>query len=79
VNPLMPLRIFSSRSVATANVVGFLLGASFFGFIFIGTLYVQQVLGYSALQAGVAWTAASLTSFCLAGLSQWLPAHRRRL
>jgi EmrB/QacA subfamily drug resistance transporter len=72
VNPLMPLRIFSSRSVATANVVGFLLGASFFGFIFIGTLYMQQVLGYSALQAGVAWTAASLTSFCLAGLSQWL-------
>jgi EmrB/QacA subfamily drug resistance transporter len=72
VEPLMPPRIFSSRSVATANVVGFLLGASFFGFIFIGTLYMQQVLGYSALQAGVAWTAASVTSFGLAGLSQWL-------
>jgi EmrB/QacA subfamily drug resistance transporter len=70
--PLMPLRIFRSRSVATANVVGFLLGGSFFGFIFIGTLYMQQVLGYSALQTGVAWTAASLTSLSLAGLSQWL-------
>jgi EmrB/QacA subfamily drug resistance transporter len=71
-NPLMPLRIFGLRSVATANAVGFLLGGSFFAFIFIGTLYMQQVLGYSALETGVAWTAASLTSLGLAGLSQWL-------
>jgi MFS family permease len=52
--------------------VGLLLGGSFFAFIFIGTLYMQQVLGYSALQAGVAWLAASLTSVALAGLSQML-------
>jgi Na+/melibiose symporter-like transporter len=70
--PLMPLRIFRSRSVATANAVGLLLGASFFGFISIGTLYMQQVLGYSALQTGVAWLAASLTSVALAGLAQLL-------
>jgi EmrB/QacA subfamily drug resistance transporter len=70
--PLMPLRIFRLRSVATANAVGLLLGASFFGFIFIGTLYMQQVLGYSALQTGVAWLAASLTSVALAGLAQAL-------
>jgi MFS family permease len=49
-----------------------LLGGSFFAFIFIGTLYMQQVLGYSALQAGAAWLAASLTSVALAGLSQVL-------
>jgi EmrB/QacA subfamily drug resistance transporter len=70
--PLMPLRIFRLRTVAAANAVGLLLGASFFGFIFIGTLYMQQVLGYSALQTGVAWLAASLTSVALAGLSQML-------
>jgi MFS family permease len=70
--PLMPLRIFGLRLLATANAVGFLLGGSFFGFIFIGTLYMQQVLGYSALQTGLAWAAASVTSLALAGLSQKL-------
>jgi EmrB/QacA subfamily drug resistance transporter len=70
--PLLPLRIFRLRMVAAANAVGLLLGASFFAFIFIGTLYMQQVLGYSALQTGVAWLAASLTSIALAGLSQLL-------
>jgi hypothetical protein len=70
--PLMPLRIFRLRTVAVANAVGLLLGGSFFGFIFIGTLYMQQVLHYSALQAGTAWLAATLTSVALAGLSQLL-------
>jgi EmrB/QacA subfamily drug resistance transporter len=70
--PLMPLRIFRLRMVAVSNAVGFLLGASFFTFIFIGTLYMQQVLHYSALKAGLAWLAASLTSVALAGLSQKL-------
>src|SRR5262245_3335597 len=70
--PLMPLKIFRLRPVAVANIVGMLLGGSFFAFIFIGTLYMQQVMGYSALQAGSAWLAASLTSVALAGLSQVL-------
>jgi hypothetical protein len=47
-------------------------GGSFFAFIFIGTLYMQQVLGYSALKAGLAWLAASVTSVAFAGLSQAL-------
>jgi len=70
--PLMPLRVFRMRTVAAANAVGLLLGGSFFGFVFVGTLYMQQVLGYSALQTGVAWLATSLTSVALAGLSQKL-------
>jgi EmrB/QacA subfamily drug resistance transporter len=70
--PLMPLRIFRLRMVAVSNGVGLLLGGSFFAFIFIGTLYLQQVLHYSALQAGVAWLATSITSVALAGLSQKL-------
>src|SRR5258708_974421 len=70
--PLMPLRIFQSKTLAGANAVSLLLGGSFFAFIFIGTLYMQQVLGYSALKAGLAWLAASLTSVAFAGLSQAL-------
>jgi EmrB/QacA subfamily drug resistance transporter len=70
--PLMPLRIFRVRMVAVANAVGLLLGGSFFAFIFIGTLYMQQVLHYSALQAGLGWLAASVVSVALAGASQKL-------
>lgn len=70
--PLMPLRIFSLKTLAGANAVSFMLGASFFAFIFIGTLYMQQVLGYSALQTGVTWLTTSVTSVAFAGLSQLL-------
>ncbi len=70
--PLLPLSIFQMRTLAGANVAGLLLGGSFFAFIFVGTLYMQQVLHYSALQTGLAWLAASLTSVALAGISQAL-------
>jgi hypothetical protein len=70
--PLLPLRLFRLSTVAGSNAVGFLLGASFFAFIFVGTLYMQQVLGYSALKTGLAWLAASVTSVAFAGLSQKL-------
>jgi len=71
-SPLLPLSIFRLRTLAGANVAGLLLGGSFFAFIFVGTLYTQQVLHFSALQTGVAWLATSVTSIALAGLSQWL-------
>jgi EmrB/QacA subfamily drug resistance transporter len=71
-SPLMPLGIFRLRTVAAANAVGLLLGGSFFSFVFVGTLYMQQVLGYSPLQTGVAWLATSLTSLALAAISQKL-------
>jgi EmrB/QacA subfamily drug resistance transporter len=70
--PLLPLRLFRIKTVAGSNAVGFLLGASFFTFIFVGTLYMQQVLGFSAIKTGVAWLAASVTSVAFAGLSQML-------
>jgi hypothetical protein len=70
--PLLPLRLFQVKTVAGSNAVGFLLGASFFTFVFVGTLYMQQVLGFSALKTGVAWLAASVTSVAFAGLSQML-------
>ncbi len=70
--PILPLQIFRLRTLAGANTAGLLLGGSFYAFIFVGTLYMQQVLHYSALQTGLAWLAASLTSVALAGLSQLL-------
>jgi EmrB/QacA subfamily drug resistance transporter len=71
-DPLLPLSIFRLRTVAGANVAGLLLGGSFFAFVFAGTLYMQQVLHYSALQTGAAWLAASVTSMALAAISQLL-------
>jgi MFS family permease len=56
---------------ATPVAVGF-RGASFFSFVFSGTLYMQEVLHYSALQTGLAWLVASVTSMALAGVSQLL-------
>jgi EmrB/QacA subfamily drug resistance transporter len=74
--PLLPLSIFRLRTLASANIAGLLSGGSFYGFIFVGTLYMQQVLHYSALQTGVAWLATSLSSIALAGLSQRLVTGR---
>jgi EmrB/QacA subfamily drug resistance transporter len=71
-DPLLPPAIFRLRALAGANVAGLLLGGSFFAFVFAGTLYMQQVLHYSALQTGAAWLAASVTSMALAGISQLL-------
>jgi len=57
--PLLPLQRLRMRTVAGANSVGFLLCGSFCAFVFIGTLYMLQVLGYSALKTGLALLAAS--------------------
>jgi len=54
-NPLMPLRIYASRTLSAANVVVLLLGAAVFGMWFFLSLYLQQVLGYSPLRAGLAF------------------------
>ena len=70
--PVLPLSIFRLRTLSGANAAGLLWGASFFAFFFVGTLYMQQVLHYSALQSGVAWLAASVTAVALAGLAQLL-------
>jgi EmrB/QacA subfamily drug resistance transporter len=70
--PLLPMRIFRLRSVSAANVVGLLLGASIFGMFFLLSLYMQQVLGYSALRAGVAYLAVALTIVVAAAVSQAL-------
>ncbi|WP_194917151.1 MFS transporter [Catenulispora rubra] len=70
--PLLPLRLFRLKTLAGSNAVGFLLGASFYGYIFIGTLYMQQVLHYSAMTTGLAWLTVGLTGVVLAGPAQIL-------
>jgi EmrB/QacA subfamily drug resistance transporter len=54
-NPLMPLRLFRSRNVAGSNALQALLVAGMFGMFFLGALYLQRVLGYSALDVGLAF------------------------
>ncbi len=53
--PLMPLRLFRSRNVAGANLVQALLVVGMFGMFFLGALYMQRILGYDALQVGLAY------------------------
>jgi EmrB/QacA subfamily drug resistance transporter len=54
-NPLMPLRLFRSPNVAGANLVQSLLVVGMFGMFFLGALYMQQILGYDALEVGLAY------------------------
>jgi EmrB/QacA subfamily drug resistance transporter len=71
-DPLMPFRIFRVRTVAGANAAGLLLGATVFANFFLLTLYVQNVLGWSALKAGLTFAATAGTAVLWAGLAQAL-------
>src|SRR5215207_9896883 len=66
-SPLMPLGILRLRTLTAANVVAVLLWGAFFAMIFQGTLFMGQVLGYSAIRTGVAWIAATASSLVIAG------------
>jgi EmrB/QacA subfamily drug resistance transporter len=59
-SPLIPLRIFRSRNVSGANAVQGLAVAGMFGMFFLGALYLQRILGYDALQTGLAFLPATL-------------------
>jgi EmrB/QacA subfamily drug resistance transporter len=59
-SPLVPLRLFRLRNVATSNVVGVLWAAAMFAWFFLSALYLQLVLGYSPLQVGLAFLPANL-------------------
>src|SRR6476469_4064676 len=55
--PLLPMRIFRLRTLTASNITGLLMGAAIFSQFFLLTLYMQQVLHYSALKTGVAYIA----------------------
>lgn len=66
--PLVPFRLFRLRTLSGANIVGILLGASLFSMFFFITLYMQQVLGYSPIHAGLSYLPLALTIVIAAGL-----------
>jgi EmrB/QacA subfamily drug resistance transporter len=70
--PLLPLAIFKLRSLAGSNAAGLLLGGALFSQFFLLTLYMQQVLHYSALKTGVAYVALTLTIIAFSGVAQAL-------
>ncbi len=59
--PLVPFRLFRSRSVTGSNIVMFLVGAAFFSFWYFLSLYLQNVLGYGALKAGLSFLPMALS------------------
>jgi MFS family permease len=75
-SPILPLSIFRSRTLTGAITAGLLIGGSFFAFLFVGTLYMQQVLHYSSLQTGLAWMSGSVPSIVFAGVAQRLVTRR---
>ncbi len=60
-DPLVPLRIFSNRSLAASDGTMLVVAAALFGVFFFCTLYLQQVLGFSALKTGIAYLPLSLS------------------
>jgi EmrB/QacA subfamily drug resistance transporter len=70
--PIVSFDIFRIRTVTGANVCGLFLGAVVFSNFFLLTLYVQQVLGYSALKTGLTFLATAGTVVLMAGISQAL-------
>jgi EmrB/QacA subfamily drug resistance transporter len=71
-SPLVPLNFFRRRTPTGANIIGFGLGTMVFGMFFLLSLYMQQVLGFSALKTGVGYLAVALTAVVASGVAQAL-------
>src|SRR5204863_9142934 len=74
-SPLVPFRIFRMRTLTGANVVAILLGASLFSMFFFISLYMQQVLGYSPIHAGLSYLPLALMIVVAAGVGGQLVAR----
>ena len=70
--PLVPFRIFRLRTLTGANVVGLLTGASLFSMFFFISLYMQNVLGFSAIKAGLSYLPLAVSIIISAGLASAL-------
>jgi EmrB/QacA subfamily drug resistance transporter len=58
--PLMPLRLFASRNLTVANIIGVLWAAALFAWFFLSALYMQLVLGYTPFEVGLAFLPSNL-------------------
>jgi EmrB/QacA subfamily drug resistance transporter len=70
--PLVPFSIFRIRTLTGANVVGLLVGASLFSMFFFISLYMQQVLGYSPIHAGLSYLPLAITIMATAAIASQL-------
>jgi EmrB/QacA subfamily drug resistance transporter len=71
-SPLVPLRFFRRVTPTGANIIGFGLGTIVFGMFFLLSLYMQQVLGFSAVKTGLGYLAVALTAIVASGIAQAL-------
>lgn len=71
-DPLVPLRVFRLRTLTGANLIGLLMTAAIASTIFILTLYMQQVLNYSALQTGLAFLPHAIAAMIAAPVASQL-------
>jgi EmrB/QacA subfamily drug resistance transporter len=71
-SPLVPFSIFRRRTLTGANVVGLLTGASLFSMFFFISLYMQNVLGYSAIKAGLSYLPLAVSIILSAGIASQL-------
>lgn len=70
--PLVPFSIFRIRTITGANVAGILIGASLFSMFFFISLYMQQVLGYSPIKAGLSYLPLAVSIILSAGIASQL-------
>ncbi len=70
--PLVPFSIFRMRTLTGANVVGVLTGASLFSMFFFISLYMQNVLGFSAIEAGLSYLPLAVSIILAAGIASQL-------
>jgi EmrB/QacA subfamily drug resistance transporter len=70
--PLVPFSIFRQRTLTGANVVGVLTGASLFSMFFFISLYMQNVLGYSAIKTGISYLPLAVSIIIAAGVASQL-------
>ncbi len=70
--PLVPFRIFRIRTLTGANTVGLLVGGSLFSMFFFITLYMQQVLGYDPIDAGLSYLPLALMIIVASGIASQL-------
>jgi EmrB/QacA subfamily drug resistance transporter len=70
--PLLPLRIFRLRSVTAANAAAVMVGSIAFSQFFLQTLYMQDVLGYSAIRTGVGFATMAFTIIVVSNVAQRL-------
>jgi EmrB/QacA subfamily drug resistance transporter len=68
-HPMLPLRLFRNPSFTGAQIAAFGISASFFAIFLYATLYLQQVLGLSAIQAGLVYLPGTILNFVVAGAS----------